>query len=326
MRLNEGRTRSEPRGAPADEEALRAIASLELDAVLAGARAGRIEEALSRIVASLAQVRARSSPEAWTRVLAAARAHPLRGFLHLDPFVLRCYAQPRGIAGDARALDFALRGRPLEMPLADAAAALHRCVIRGQTARALRYRRDALARAIEEAIANASRPPAIFAAGCGHLREWDRIVGFGAPSVGRIVAFDGDADNLEQVKRDYASLPISTHLGSVRDLVRGGELFGDMDLVYCSGLLEILPQPSAAALARALFGMLRRGGTLVLTQFLVGLGEAAFVEAFMDWRMVYRTRAELVALAQDLLPDSERAWDYAESPESTLGVLTLRRR
>ena len=305
---------------------LRAIAGLELDAVLAEARAGRIEAALSRIVAALCAARARAAPQTWARVLAAARAHPLRGFLHLDPFILRCYARPRGVAGDARALDFVLRGRPFDLPLADAAAALHQCVIRGQTARALRFRRDALVHAIEDAIAQAPRPAAIFAAGCGHMREWDRIVGFGSQRIGRIVAFDSDPDNLEQVKRDYAGLPIATQFGTVRDLVRGGTLFADMDLIYCSGMLELLPQGAAAGLARALFGMLRRGGTLVLTQFLSGLAEAAFLETFMDWRMTYRTRAELVALAQDLLPEAERAWDYAESPESTLGVLTLRRR
>lgn len=325
--MNEGRARSGARGANAGEdEALGAISSLDLDNALAEARAGRIEEALRRVIAGLAGVRARSAPETWSRVLAAARAHPLRGFLHLDPFILRCYARPRGIAGDARALDFALRGRTLEIPLADAAAALHQCVIRGQTARAIRFRRDALARAIEEAIARARRPPAIFAAGAGLLREWDRIVGFGSQRVGRIVAFDGDHDNLEQVKRDYATLPITTHLGSVRDLVRGGALFADMDLVYCSGLLETLPQPQAMALARALFGMVASGGTLVLTQFLAGLAEAAFLETYMDWRMVYRTRAELVALVQGLFADSESDWGYAESPESTLGVVTLRRR
>ncbi len=326
--MNERRARSGARGTDTgQDQALAAIASLDLDGALAEARRGRIEEALRRVVAGLAGVHSRSTPETWSRVLAAARAHPLRGFLHLDPFILRCYARPRGIAGDARALDFALRGRTLEIPLADAAAALHQCVIRGQTARALRFRRDALARAIEEVVEKRGpRAPMIFAAGAGHLREWDRLVGFGSQRVGRIVAFDGDPDNLEQVKRDYASLPINPHLGSVRDLVRGGALFADMDLVYCAGLLETLPQSQAMALARALFGMVRSGGTLVLTQFLAGLTEAAFLETYMDWRMVYRTRAELVALVQGLFADSESDWGYVESPESTLGVVTLRRR
>lgn len=324
--MSEGRPRSGVRASAANDETLAAIASLDLDAALADARAGRIEKALRHVVSALAAVRARSTPETWTRVLAAARAHPMRGFLHLDPFILRCYARPRGIAGDARAIDFALRGRKLDIPLAEAAAALHQCVIRGQTARALRFRRDALARAIEETIETAPRPPAIFAAGAGLLREWDRIVGFGSQRVGRIVAFDGDPDNVEQVKRDYASLPLSTHLGSVRDLVRGGALFADMDLVYCSGLLETLPDAQARSLAGALFAMVRPGGTLVLTQFLAGLTEAAFLETYMDWRMVYRTRAGMLQLVQGLLPDARNDWDYTESPESTLGVVKLKRR
>lgn len=324
--MSEGRARSGVRANAANDETLAAIASLDLDAALADARAGRIEKALRHVVSALAAVRARSTPETWTRVLAAARAHPMRGFLHLDPFILRCYARPRGIAGDARAIDFALRGRKLDIPLAEAAAALHQCVIRGQTARALRFRRDALARAIEETIETAPRPAAIFAAGAGLLREWDRIVGFGSQRVGRIVAFDGDPDNVEQVKRDYASLPLSTHLGSVRDLVRGGALFADMDLVYCSGLLETLPDAQARSLAGALFAMVRPGGTLVLTQFLAGLTEAAFLETYMDWRMVYRTRAGVLQLVQGLLPDARNDWDYTESPESTLGVVKLKRR
>jgi len=303
-----------------------AIARLALDDVLAMARSGRIEQALARLIASIADVRAHVSPETWSRVLAAARAHPLRGFLHLDPFTLRCYARPRGQCADANALDYALRPRELTMPLAQPVAALHQCIIRGQTARALRFRRDCLARAIDEAAEHCDRPPRILAAGSGHLRECDRIVGFGARRIGQIVAFDTDRDALERVRRDYANLPVVTQFGSVRDLVRGASAFGDMDLVYCSGLMESLPHAAAAGLARALFAMLRPGGTLVITQFLTGLTEAAFLEAFMDWHMAYRTRDETVALVQGLLGDSASGWSYGESPESTLGVLTLRRR
>jgi len=310
----------------AGEEASRTIEGLRLDEILALARGGAVEEALGRLVAALAGARAGATPETWSRVLAAARAHPLRGFLHLDPFTLRCYARPRGHSGDARALDYVLRGRELPMAFSDPAAALHQCIIRGQTARTLRYRRDCIAHAIDEEIGRCDRPPRILAAGSGYLRELDRVVAFGAGRIGRIVAFDTDRDNLEQVRRDYASLPIDTQFGSVRDLIRGGGLFEDMDLAYCSGLMEALPQAAAAGLARALFSTLRHGGTLVITQFLTGLREAAFLETFMDWHMVYRTRAEVVSLVQDLLADSVRGWSYGESPESTLGVISLQRR
>ncbi len=308
------------------DEAIGAIARLELDDVLERARGGAVDEALDRLIASLAEVRAQASAETWSRVLAAARAHPLRGFLHLEPFTFRCYSRPGGHAGDARALDYVLRGRELPMPMSDPTAALHQRIIRGQTARMLRFRCGRIARAIEEAVEQCPRPPRILGAGCGDRRERDRIVAFGSRRIGRIVAFDTDREALEQVRHDHAGLPIDTQFGSLRDLIRGGAPFTDMDLVYCSGLMEALPASAAAGLARALFGAVRHGGSLMITQVLAGLREAAFLEAFMDWQMVYRTRAEAVALVQDLLAHSVQEWNYGESPESTLGVITLRRR
>ena len=311
---------------PEDDEATRTIARLGLDDVLEAARAGGLDAALARLVRSLAGVKASVGPRTWSRVLAAARAHPLRGFLHLDPFTLRCYARPGGQAGDAAALDYALRPRELSMPLSDPVAALHQWMIRGQTARALRYRRDCLARAIEEAAEKCDRPPRILAAGCGHLRECDGVLAFGTKRIGRIIALDADPDALERVRRDYASLPVVAHVGSVRDLVRGADGFADMDLVYCSGLMESLPQEAAAALARSLFSALRPGGTLVVTQFLAGLAEAAFLEVYMDWHMTYRTKAEAMALVEPLLPETALGCSYQESPEATLCAISLQRR
>ena len=126
--------------------------------------------------------------------------------------------------------------------------------------------------------------------------------------------------------REYPSLPVETYLGSVRDLMRGGGPFGDMDLVYCSGLMESLPQAAAAGLAHALFGMLRPGGSLVVTHLLDGLVEAAFLETYMDWRVACRSPGDTVALVRDLLAHSVSGWSYGESPESTVCVLTLQRR
>ena len=309
-----------------DEEAARAIARLELDDTLARARAGGVEKALARLVANLAAVRADSAPETWSRVMAAARAHPLRGFMHLDPFTLRCYARPRGHAADATALDFMLRPREIAGPIADPAAALHQCMIRGQTARALRFRRDALARAIDETAARCDRLARIFAAACGHLRECDAVTAFGSKRIHQVIAFDTDRENLERVRHDYANLPVITSLGSVRELVRAEHVFGEMDLVYCAGLMETLPHPAAASVARALFSMLRHGGSLVVTQFLDGLAEAALLETYMDWPMVYRSKTETIALVQELLPDSVSEWSFVEDAERTMAIVTLHRR
>ena len=308
------------------DAATRTIAGLGLDEVLAAAHGDDVDAALAKLVEALAQARSNTAPEVWARVLAAARAHPLRAFLHLEPFTMRCYARPGGRPGDAEALDMVLRPRGPPEPLPGPVAALHRAIVRGQTARALRFRRDALARSIEDLVEKCDRPPRILAAGAGHLREWDHVLAFGAPLMGQIVAFDSDLDAIDRARREYPSLPIEPHAGTVRELLLGAQAFEDLDLAYCSGLLETLERPAATALASALFAMLRPGGTLVLTQFLDGLTEGAFLEAFMDWHMVYRTPSETVALVEEPIAVGVRDWSYAESPEGTLALVTLRKR
>jgi hypothetical protein len=296
------------------------------DALLEMARRGAVTEALDQLTAALAQARMRASPEMWTRVVSEARTHALREFVHRDPFTLRCYAKPRGYPGDAIALDYVLCGPELPARSSDPVAALHHYTTHGQTARALQFRRDYLAREIDAAADRSPRPIDVFAAGCGHLRECDRIRAFALGKIRKLVAFDTDAGNLECVPRDYPHLPIALYPGSVRQLADGKHLYSEMDLVYCAGIMETLPQPSARGLARALFAMLKPGGTLVITNFLRSHAEAGYLEAYMDWRMAYRMQSEFHDFVGVLDPDALASSRYCENPEATLGVITVTRR
>ncbi|MGZ5098387.1 MAG: class I SAM-dependent methyltransferase [Usitatibacter sp.] len=311
--------------AAAAEVACRA-ARAPLDEILDGLRCGAVGEALDALVAHLAEMRGRSSPESWLHYMGVARAHPLREFVHRDPFAFRCYAKPRGYPANATAQDYVLRVRERAHRSADALGDLHHYTTHGQTARALRFRRDYFAREIDAAAARAQRPIRVFAAGSGYLRECDRVEGFSSGRIAKIVAFDVDAENLDGLRRDYPQLPVVAHHGSVRQLAEGKHLFGDMDLVYCAGLMESLPQAEAQALARALFAMLAPGGTLIVTHFLPGLEEAAFLETFLDWKMIYRGDAEILELVRGLPLDSVSDRSYAENPESTLGIAAVTRR
>ena len=297
-----------------------------LDAALEGLGQGRAEESLSAVVAHLAQLRAATSVESWNAFLSQVRSHPLREAVHRDPFVFRCYSKPRGYTPDAVALDFVLRARDLPVKSRDPVGAIHQFATQGPVARALRFRRDAIAREIDAVAKRATRPARIFAAGAGHLRECDKSAALREGRVGRLVAFDMDPENLDGIRRDYPDLPIVTHHGTVRQIGEGRHLFGDMYLVYSSGLLEALPHPSAVGLARALYSMLAPGGTLLLTHFLPGLAEAAFLEAYFDWRMVYRKHADLFDLVKELPPETVATWVFSESAEATLGVLSIQKR
>jgi extracellular factor (EF) 3-hydroxypalmitic acid methyl ester biosynthesis protein len=289
------------------------------------ARAGAVQQALEALVQALAQARAAAAPDAWQRIVMQARAHPLRDLVHADPFAARCFQRPRGYGADAGTLDFILRPRA-RPALSLLAEGVHRFTTQGETARALRFRRDHIAAEIDAAATRAMRPLRVFAAGCGSLRECDRMRSLDEGRIAKIVAFDPDAENLEGVRRDYGGRPVSAHQGSVRQLLAGKHLFADMDLVYCAGLMETLPQPSAIAMTRALFATLRPGGLLLMACLLGSLREAAFLEAFLDWSMVLRDRAAMQALVDGIPREAVSGWTYSENPESTAAVLGIVRR
>lgn len=192
--------------------------------------------------------------------------------------------------------------------------------------RAMQFRRDVAVRIARELAERSPLPVRLFFAGCGRLRECDRIRGLPGGSVAKIVAFDLDAESLDGVRRDYPDLPVVAHHGSIRQLVDGKHLFDDMHFVHAGVLMELLPQDVARALTRALFAMLRPGGTLLVTNVLArGTGSARF-DALRDWRLAYRTRDEIEDLAGELPDEAVAKRSYLESPDADLGVLVVERR
>ncbi len=292
-----------------------------LDRTLDEVRAGAVAPVLQSLVATLARLRRVSSPEDWSQAIELARAHELCRWIHSDPFALRCFAKPRGYAPDGTAIDYVLA----QGDDAPATNPLQGFMLQTRTARALRFRRDHLAREIDEAAGRWSVPIHAFAASRGHFRECEGMKHLSSGRVAQLVAFDVDKENLGRVRHDYPGLRIATHPGSIRQLLAGKHLFGDMHVVYTAGMLETMPQSSAAGLVRALFAMLSPGGTLILTHFLANLEEAAFLEMFLDWRMVYRTESDIYELVHALPRDAVRKWAYSENADATLGVMSVQR-
>jgi hypothetical protein len=196
----------------------------------------------------------------------------------------------------------------------------------GTLDRAMQFRRDVAVRIAQELAERSPLPVRLFFAGCGRLRECDRIRGLPGGRVAKIVAFDLDAESLDGVRRDYPDLPVVAHHGSIRQLVDGKHLFDDMHFVHAGVLMELLPQDMARALTRALFAMLRPAGTLLVTNRLARKSGSTRFEARRDWRLACRTREEIEDLAGDLPDDVVAKRSYLESPDADLGVLVVERR
>jgi SAM-dependent methyltransferase len=197
--------------------------------------------------------------------------------------------------------------------------------IAASTARAVRLRRDLLARIIDD-VAMTQASPDILSIACGHLREAKLAEAVQARRIGRFVALDHDPASLNVVATDLAPFGVEPVVGSVRTLLRGKPALGTFDLVYAAGLFDYLSLKVAQRLLAVMFGLLKPQGRLVVTNAVPDLPEIGFMESFMDWALIYRTVPELAAMAAALpIPELADLRIYGEDQHAFL-FLDIRRR
>jgi SAM-dependent methyltransferase len=162
----------------------------------------------------------------------------------------------------------------------------------------VRTRRAILAREIDLVAAGRQRARVLSVAS-GHLREveWSGAARSGAAA---ITAIDQDRDSLECIDRSYGHYRVATMPVTIGDLLRRSVRFADFDLVYAAGLYDYLADDLARALTTALFRTLAPTGRLLIANFTPATHDAAFMETFMDWHLVYRTPEEVRTLVADI--------------------------
>src|SRR5262249_41083041 len=137
------------------------------------------------------------------------------------------------------------------------------------------------------------------------------------------VAFDQDEASLSVVARDYASLGIRPLAGSVRQILAGKAKLAQYDFVYAAGLFDYLSAPGAAALTARVFEMTRPGGLMLVPNFLKAHRDVGYMEAFMDWHLIYRDHADMTALAASLPRASVADCRVFDDPDETITFLLV---
>ena len=88
--------------------------------------------------------------------------------------------------------------------------------------------------------------------------------------------------------------------GTILELMKDQRL-ADFDLIYAAGLFDYLSARVCRRLMANLFARLRSGGRLLVANFVPGGRDAGYLQAFMDWRLIYRPKDDILDFPSGLV-------------------------
>jgi len=263
---------------------------------------GRVEEGMRELMAALWAEKLKGSQAEWKGVVQQCLQHPLRDLLHEDPFTRRAYRKPRGYPGDAVLLDY-IYGREERWSIPEGTSELGHKIFeyttRTTACEGVRARRGYIADLLDELAQKVNRPH-VLAIAAGHLREAILCAAVKRRRLGRYVALDADRESMAEIERCYGAFGVETVHASIRDVITHKRDLGRFHLIYSTGLYDYLQQTSGQRLTATLFEMLAGGGRLLVANFLPGIPGVGYMESYMDWKLVYRTRREILDLAAEI--------------------------
>jgi extracellular factor (EF) 3-hydroxypalmitic acid methyl ester biosynthesis protein len=261
------------------------------DAIQAQIESGHTERGLYMLNGAIL------SAEAGAAARGALSAHSLHNLLMEDPYSWRAAAKPRGYAGDAMLIDLIYdrqvpdKTSPVGRRLFDVTTAFPVC-------EAVRHRRSIMEEKLAKAFLHGKR---ICSLACGHFREGDQLIG---EDLRNITLVDQDAHSLAHIEGNHGSnvrLIEANVLKYLRTAASRGEKF---DLIYTLGLTDYLDNRAMQLLHKLMKACLTPGGQIFLANFVPNHLARGWMDAVMDWHLIYRTEAELRSYANmiDLEP------------------------
>jgi extracellular factor (EF) 3-hydroxypalmitic acid methyl ester biosynthesis protein len=258
--------------------------------------------------------------------------HPLTAQVRLCPLTARCANKPRGYAGDAVMIDYIYgSSEPDRAVLDPVTRAMFGHVVSSPACRAVRYRRYRLANLIDAmAIVRQSEDLKSFrvlSVASGHGRELALSTAFQQGMVSEFVALDQDKESLSELIRSYGDsrskvIPVEK---SIKALLKGGHDLGKFDLIYSAGLYDYLETPVAKRLTAELFGLLNPGGKLLYANFAPDIHDVGYMEAAMDWWLIYRDAAQTLDLACEIQQAEIKAVKQYTDPDENIHFVEISR-
>lgn len=252
---------------------------------------GQVPLALPMLLGKLYS--ARTVSERWPETRSLLQRHPLHSVLREDPYLAHCFAKPRGYPGDAALIDI-IYDRQLPQDVAPRGAEMFNITTAFPTSEAVRLRREHAEQVVTEAWRAGKR---ILSLACGHFREGDSLIG---EDLGNVVVVDQDPLSLAVVARNHGTR-ITCAEANVFSYLRSAAARGErFDLIYTLGLTDYLDDRAMRLLHRMMKACLEPGGTILLANFYTHIIATGWMEAVMDWDLIYREEEDLAGFAREI--------------------------
>ena len=295
-----------------------------LDAIAAALRleSGSLVDVLAEFDAALTAARSGTRPDDWRSfVERQVRPHGVRDLIHEAPFTKRAFDKPRGYPGDAMTLDYIYGTSGLPPHTTSRGERIFEWERQTDACRAIRARRDTFAEVLQE-LATENPRARILSVACGHLREAQKCPAVREGRFAEFIAFDQDPQSLQVVGDEQRGHGVTPVQGSVRHILAGKQRWTGLDLIYSAGLFDYLSDPLAGALADRLFDMLRPGGRLVIANLAPDLRNIAYMEALMDWWLIYRDEEHLARVTRSIASRASAVEIFRRDPSVAFIALT----
>ena len=252
---------------------------------------GHVATALPMLAGHL--FNAYADPVTWPDTRATLHRHPLHAALMEDPFSSYSARRPRGYAGDAGLIDI-IYDQSFPGDTTELGHQIFGSTIQFQAPEGVRQRRVHATTVVSNAWQAGKR---ICVLACGHFREGDPLIG---NDLTNITLVDQDRLSLDVVRANHGC-DINIHEANVFRYLRAAAGSGaQFDLIYTLGLTDYLDVRAMQLLHQLMKACLAPGGTILLANFLPNHLGIGWMDAVMDWQLIYRDEHELSGYAREI--------------------------
>ncbi|QGY05513.1 class I SAM-dependent methyltransferase [Methylobacterium mesophilicum SR1.6/6] len=253
------------------------------------------------------------------------RAHKSFALLMQDPYSYHAFNKPRGFPGDASLIDLFYGHGAGRQTITEQGRFIFETFMRSPSCDAIRFRRGYYGAFLDRIASERSGRAQALALACGHLREalFSRAV---TEDTIRIVGADSDVLAVNEATRSLIGRNVEIRHRSIIDFIRNRSWRETYDFIYAAGLFDYLDDRVARKVISVAFEALNPGGSISFANFLPSIRERGYMDIVMDWRLIYRTKNDMLALTSKLPQESIASIDVWIDPLDTVVYLTATKR